>query len=144
MRLKPKLPICFRAALGAAALFAAACAEPESSDPETDLDPADRIFVGLVYTGVPAAPQAEAVAVRDGRIAAVGAREDVAALAGPETNVVELGPAVLYPGFTDAHVHILGVGLRETTLNLEGTPSIVALQDVVRARIEQGGSNAPV
>jgi predicted amidohydrolase YtcJ len=141
MRLRPALRARFRAAFAVVALLAAACEEPA---PEAEMDPADRIFVGLVYTGVASAPQAEAVAVRDGRIAAVGAREDVAALAGPETELVELGSAVLYPGFTDAHVHILGVGLRETTLNLEGVASIAALQDVVRARIEQGGPDAPV
>ena len=35
----------------------------------------------------------------------------------------------MFPGFTDAHAHLIGVGQRERTLNLEGTASIDALQE---------------
>lgn len=43
------------------------------------------------------------------------------------TTIVDLKGAYLYPGFVDSHAHLLGIGLREMTLNLEGTPSIKTL-----------------
>ena len=41
--------------------------------------------------------------------------------------------AVALPGLTDGHAHLLGIGLREMTLNLEGTTSVAELQDRLRA-----------
>ena len=41
--------------------------------------------------------------------------------------------AVALPGLTDGHVHLLGIGLREMTLNLEGTGSIAELRERLRA-----------
>ena len=41
--------------------------------------------------------------------------------------------AVILPGLTDGHAHLLGIGLREMTLNLEGTGSVAELQDRLRA-----------
>ncbi len=38
--------------------------------------------------------------------------------------IIDLKGAYLYPGFVDSHAHLLGIGLREMTLNLEGTASI--------------------
>ena len=53
-----------------------------------------------------------AVAIRDGRIAALGSREDVTAWRGAATRVVDLGGATVTPGLIDAHVHpVLGAKL---------------------------------
>lgn len=67
------------------------------------------IYIGAdVITMDDAHPTAEAVAVRDGRITAVGARSDVlAAHQGPATTVVELDGATLAPGFIDPHSHYI-------------------------------------
>lgn len=74
--------------------------------------PADLVFVnGAVYTVDAARSWARAVAVRDGRIAAVGTDADVAEHAGPRTEVVDLAEGMLVPGFQDAHVHPVGGGL---------------------------------
>jgi predicted amidohydrolase YtcJ len=55
---------------------------------------------------------ATAVAIRAGRIAAVGGREDVSDWRGPGTRVVDLGAATVTPGLIDAHIHpVLGAGL---------------------------------
>jgi predicted amidohydrolase YtcJ len=51
---------------------------------------------------------AEAVAVRDGRITAVGTSAEVRRLAGPETRLVDLGGRTLLPGFYDNHIHLSG------------------------------------
>ena len=78
---------------------------------------------GTIHTGVEAAPTAEVVVVRDGRIAYVGSEAgapDDAALP-----VIDLKGATLFPGFTDGHAHLDGVGWRELTLNLEGSTSVV-------------------
>ena len=52
-----------------------------------------------------AAGDPEAVAVRDGRIAAVGSARDARAWTGPGTRVLELEGRTLVPGFQDAHLH---------------------------------------
>lgn len=55
---------------------------------------------------------AQAVAIRDGLIAAIGERRDVAGWTGPRTRVVDLGPAVLTPGLVDGHIHpVFGLDL---------------------------------
>lgn len=50
-------------------------------------------------------PDARAVAVRDGRVLAVGGNEILAAYRGPGTEVVDFGAAAILPGFTDSHMH---------------------------------------
>src|SRR2546428_13396678 len=62
------------------------------------------ILQGTVMTMDPALPFGEAVGIRDGRIAAVGAGEEVRAALGDEVEVVRLDGAVL-PGFIDAPHH---------------------------------------
>ncbi len=78
---------------------------------------------GPIYTGVESAPTAEAVLVRDGRIAWVGALADQPAVA-TDVPTVDLKGAALFPGFTDGHAHLDGIGWRELTLNLEGSASV--------------------
>ncbi|MFB9677092.1 amidohydrolase [Streptosporangium vulgare] len=63
---------------------------------------------------------AEAVLVRDGRIAAVGAESDVAGLAAPGHETVDLDGGLLTPGFTDAHLHPVQAGLERARCDLSG------------------------
>ena len=73
---------------------------------------ADLAFVnGDVYTVDAARSWAHAVAVKDGRITAVGTDADVRAQAGPRTEIVDLHGRLMVPGFQDAHVHPVGGGL---------------------------------
>jgi hypothetical protein len=78
---------------------------------------------GTIHTGIEGAAPAEAVWVRDGRIAWVGAAEDQPAI-DAETQTIDLKGATLFPGFTDGHAHLDGIGWRELTLNLEGSASV--------------------
>jgi predicted amidohydrolase YtcJ len=83
-------------------------------------DPADLIFTnGAVYTVDAARRWANAVAIRDGRIAAVGTDDQVRSLAGPSTTVQDLEGRMLVPGFQDAHVHppSAGLGMLQCSLN---------------------------
>ncbi|MGY1581337.1 amidohydrolase [Streptomyces sp. MN13] len=67
---------------------------------------ADLVLTGArVRTLDPERPYADAVAVRDGRIAAVGDHDDVRDWRGPGTEVVDLGGACLVPGLVDGHSH---------------------------------------
>jgi predicted amidohydrolase YtcJ len=124
-----------RVLLPAAALVLAAPAAAQG--PQSGrANPADLVFWGgPIHTASDIRPSAEAVAVDDGRIVYVGSRAGAQAWVGRGTRTVDLRGASLYPGFTDAHAHLRGIGERELTLNLEGTPSLAALVEAVRARI---------
>jgi predicted amidohydrolase YtcJ len=73
---------------------------------------ADLAFVnGAVYTVDAVRSWARAVAVKDGRVVAVGTDDDVRSSLGPQTEVVDLAGRMLVPGFQDAHVHPVAGGL---------------------------------
>jgi predicted amidohydrolase YtcJ len=81
--------------------------------------PADLAFVnGAVYTVDTARPSAEAVAVHEGTIAAVGTDEQVRSLVGPGTEVIDHHGRMLQPGFQDAHIHPPAAGLEMLRCNL--------------------------
>jgi predicted amidohydrolase YtcJ len=65
----------------------------------------------VVYDGEPA----QALAVRDGKIAAIGSSAEIRALAGPVTRVVDLGGRTVIPGLIDSHIHAIRAGLTYTT-----------------------------
>jgi predicted amidohydrolase YtcJ len=73
-----------------------------------------------VLTMDDAQPRAEAVALRGGRIMAVGSRAEVEALAGPGTRVVDAGGRTLLPGFVESHLHLVLGGNELTQLQLGG------------------------
>lgn len=69
----------------------------------------DTIFHnGIVLTMEQNQPRAEAIAILDDEIYAVGSSEGVLALSGPETNLIDLGGKTLLPGFIDSHTHWIG------------------------------------
>ncbi|MFI2413690.1 amidohydrolase [Streptomyces sp. NPDC018947] len=83
-----------------------------------------------VHTVDPDLPSAEAVAVTAGRISAVGTHAEVTALAGPATEVRDLGGRMLLPGFVDAHNHVR-LGSDADSVQLAGAHTL----DEVHARI---------
>ena len=68
---------------------------------------ADLVVTGTMLTVNDARPTAEALAVTDGRIVAVGGRKDIEALIGPNTRVYDTGEGCVLPGFVEAHGHPL-------------------------------------
>jgi predicted amidohydrolase YtcJ len=64
-----------------------------------------------IFTGDPAHPYAEAVALRGDTILAVGNRPQVEAAAGPNPEILDLGGKTLLPGFIDSHNHAVDGGL---------------------------------
>lgn len=75
---------------------------------------ADVILTGAtVRTADRGNPLAEAIAIADGRILAVGTAADVAAFRGPRTAVHDLEGAAVYPGFVDVHNHHAVAGVTD-------------------------------
>ena len=100
--------------------------------------PADIVFKnGNVYTANDKASRAEAISVKADRIVFVGSNADAQKYVGQSTRVVDLKGSTVLPGFTDSHQHLSGVGLREMTLNLEGTTSLEDFLAKVKARVDQ-------
>ncbi|MFZ0659725.1 MAG: amidohydrolase [Candidatus Binataceae bacterium] len=67
---------------------------------------ADRVLLnGRIYTADASNPWVEALAIRDGKIAFVGADTDVKSLVGPDTAVIDLKRKMAMPGINDVHVH---------------------------------------
>jgi predicted amidohydrolase YtcJ len=86
------------------------------------------IFVnGDIYTQA-TPPRAQAMAVRNGRIVAVGSNEEIRKLNGRHTETVDLGGHFVMPGFNDAHVHLASGGLRHLELDLTGCHSLQEMQ----------------
>jgi len=86
------------------------------------MPPADLIFAGgPVFTG--GHGDATALAVRGGRIVAVGG-DEVRDLAGPATETVDLHGRLLIPGFQDAHVHAVMGGVELGQCDLTGTTDL--------------------
>lgn len=73
---------------------------------------ADRILVnGKIITVDADDSIAQAVAIKDGRIEAVGNEQQVRTLAGPDTDVIDLAGRAVTPGLIDAHIHFQVMGL---------------------------------
>jgi predicted amidohydrolase YtcJ len=107
-----------------------------SISPKTE--PADLVFKnGNIYTVNERQPNAQAIAVKGNRIIFVGTDSEVKKYEGKATRVVDLKGRTVVPGMTDSHNHLIGVGLREMTLNLEGTTSLEDFLAKVKARVER-------
>jgi predicted amidohydrolase YtcJ len=131
--MKKSVPAVLIASLAITAL--AACS-PSTKEVLEPADKADLILIGKIYTGA-GEPPVEAIAIEDGIVIYVGDGEWVEEFRGDDTQEIKLGEAVAYPGFVDGHAHLTAIGLREMTLNLEGTSSVADLQ----ARIAEEISN---
>ena len=129
------------AVAGFGSLFAcAAVAQPVA----TATGPADLIYSGgPIITVNDAAPMAEAVAVRAGRILAVGSRQQVEATRGPGTRMVNLEGRTMLPGFVDPHGHVVMVGLQAVGANMLAAPDGEAndIAAVIRILREWVGRN---
>ena len=68
-------------------------------------------------------PRAQAIAVQDGRVLAVGATREIEKLRGKHTRVIDLHGHYVMPGFNDAHLHLALGGLSHFKLDLAGTSS---------------------
>jgi predicted amidohydrolase YtcJ len=110
----------------------AACSSPIS------VEPADLVLVGGTVVTVDAElPRAEAVAIRDFEIVAVGSDSEINAYIGPETKRVELEGRLAIPGFIDGHAHYLSLGEAKMILDLTRAATWDEIVDLVGAAAGQ-------
>jgi predicted amidohydrolase YtcJ len=115
---------------------------PSAQKPKADL-----IFThGNIYTGVVdaaaslgAGKRAEALAVRGDLILAVGARDEIMKLKGPETKIIDLDGHFVMPGFNDAHTHLASAGLEKMNVNMVGAKTLDEFRERLRAKVEAAG-----
>lgn len=134
-------PVSVCTALCVAALLVSGC---KPSEPEVR---ADAIYVGgTIVTMSDAQPRAEALAIKDGKILALGARPEVEnAHKGATTKTVDLGGRTLMPGFIDGHAHGQQFGMQAVGANLLAPPDgRVNTIDEIVARLKTFGEGPDV
>lgn len=141
--------LAYRATALAGTLAALSCsgarpggAPAESREPGVSTAPppaAELVLLGgVVRTLDPGRPRASAVAIRDGRITAVGEDAELQAWIGEGTEVIELGGRTVVPGLSDSHVHLFGVGALGAGIDLTGTRSVEEIVSKVAAVAREG------
>jgi predicted amidohydrolase YtcJ len=125
--------------LTVAMMLAGGCAWAQNS-PMPAAAPPGLIFLdGVIYSGAGLAedkPQTvEAMAIRDGKVMAVGTSAEIRSLAGPKTRIRDLHRGqtgvTIFPGFDDAHVHLGSAATELTNLDLAGVKSLKQMMDAV-------------
>jgi len=94
---------------------------------------------GAIMTMDPARPTVSAVAVRGGRVVALGGDGDVRGWIGPRTRVIALGGHTVTPGLTDTHAHLAGLGAALESVPLRG---IASAADAAR-KVGQAATKLP-
>jgi predicted amidohydrolase YtcJ len=80
---------------------------------------------------------AGAVAIRDGRFVAVGSDEEVAKLAGPATQTIDLAGRTVVPGLIDTHLHQIFAATNLTAVQLLGARSVADVRKAIAARVAE-------
>lgn len=99
---------------------------------------ADLIIInGVVVTMDEAMPDGEAVAVKDGRILAVGEQLKVMPFLGDSTKIIDAGGHFVMPGFIESHGHFSGLGSSLQNLNFLRSRSWDEIVDMVGEKVKQ-------
>ncbi len=81
-------------------------------------------------------PQADAVAIQDGRFVGVGTRQDIMKLAGTQTRVIDLNGRRAIPGLIDSHMHIIRGGLNyNMELRWDGVRSLADAMRMLKDQV---------
>jgi predicted amidohydrolase YtcJ len=99
-----------------------------------DLSPDLILTNGQIYTLDARGSVAQAVAVKGGRILAVGGDAEIQTLAGPNTRQVNIGGRTVIPGIFDSHNHLMEVGAKLATVRLDECASQEEMMELVRER----------
>jgi predicted amidohydrolase YtcJ len=85
-----------------------------------------------VVTVNPRCPRAQAVAVKDGKIVAVGSNNEISRYVDSQAKVVDAEGRTVVPGFVDCHIHMTDFGHQQQVLNLRNIRSIKEMKDKIR------------
>ncbi|MCK4581917.1 amidohydrolase family protein, partial [Candidatus Bathyarchaeota archaeon] len=85
---------------------------------------------------------AEAVAVKDGRVMAVGSSTEIEKLKGRSTEVIDLEGKTVMPGLYDSHIHVVGTGTALQMINCR-TPPMMSIEDMKKAVAEKTEDSKP-
>ncbi len=86
-----------------------------------------------IYTMDATRPRSRALAIKDGRILAVGEIDCIGNLAGSDTRTMDAGGRLVLPGFQDTHIHLMDSGMAFSTgVDLASANNISDLQELVR------------
>ena len=95
--------------------------------------PPDLIFVNAsVFTSNPNKPHAEAIAVSENRISAVGCNKEILAFKHPKTRTVDARGFTLMPGFIDSHVHLFIGSAELDNVFLDDVRTLADLHDKLK------------
>ncbi len=95
--------------------------------------PADAVLIhAKIYTLNSQDPWAQAAALREGRIIAVGTDKAIEAYRGPSTKVIDAREHVVLPGFVDAHVHMLAGAAQLEQVSLNEAKTLGDFQKIIR------------
>ena len=126
MHLGAKCLIAGAIAIGASVLPAVA----QQSDPNA---PQVVLTGGKILTLDGQSTIAQALAIRDGKILAVGSDAAIKPLAGLQTRVIDLAGKSVVPGLIDTHAHFKAAGLGDYVVNLGGAKDVAGALDLIRA-----------
>lgn len=88
---------------------------------------------GNIKTMDDSVPLAEAVAVKNGRIIAVGSNNQIESLASQSTTVINAGGKLVLPGFIDNHTHFISGGFQLANIELRYTKNEQEFSEAIRA-----------
>ncbi len=117
-------------------------AKSATNAPSVPTGPPDLIyFNGIIYTGngfdTDKPETVQAIAIKDGKVEAVGATEEITRLADQHTTLRDLDSAntsnFIFPGFNDAHAHLGSAGQTKLNLDLAGVKSLADMLAKVHA-----------
>ncbi len=100
-----------------------------------NIPPTMVIVNGKVWTGIPNAPELQAIAITKNRISAVGTTQEIAALANNLTRVIDAGGRRVIPGITDSHTHIIATGLQLQRIYLRNARNQKEFVELVSAAV---------
>lgn len=126
-----KITFLFRALISAFFLIAGA-STVRSQQPAKN-EPADLLVLhAKVYTLNTRQPWAQAIAIRQGKIIAVGSDEELARFRATGTKIMDAAGQLILPGFTDCHIHFMDGSLSLGRVNLEGAKDAADIQSRLR------------
>ncbi len=95
--------------------------------------PADTVLIHAgIYTVNTEEPRAQAIAIREGTIVAVGSDKEIAAYQGASTKIIDAKGHMVLPGFVDAHVHILAGASQLEQVSLNDAKTLDDFQKLVK------------